>query len=93
MESFCGGAKEGVLGIYPAIRERVCQYCERLGRRPCWVWRRCVWKAEVVGEVAMMMVGLGVPETAREKSTVSPATEVRAIVAWEKREARVRRSG
>lgn len=52
-----------------------------------------MWKAEVAAEDAMMMVGLGVPETAREKSTLLPATEVRAIVACEKREARVRRRG
>lgn len=43
-------------------------------------------------EEAMMMVGERL-EVARAKSTFSPATELRAMVEWEKRAARVRVRG
>jgi len=53
-----------------------------------WALRRRSWYWSVLWEEAMMMVGEMV-EAARARSTLGPATELRARVAWEKRVANV----
>jgi hypothetical protein len=54
--------------------------------------RRREWYCRLLCEEAMMMVGEMV-EADWARSTVLPATEVRARVAWEKRVANVRIRG